>query len=443
MGRARQLPRLYSLRGSLVKVTIANLSKQEQGVVNDIVNRYFQLRSSGELQRHAKAFESACRETFGIDDEFDPAQALSIAVWRMTVYLLYHTDYTFKCGKCNATHRPTHRGAKTPINQQFAVCPVCNSVKIKTKGDSRWAVGSYVDDDEYTQYLLKSQNPAESTSPIEAIKGKRKSTLTPKDLLDNPERHMQLVKEFLWNGYRQDIKENKIKQHASRTTTMFEPADKAALVELQHSIKRCSKKFHVSNLDDRYEVHVRTLSLKPEFTLAYHHLVEKYALYGIKIENDLARITVFKNSTAPSVEFSVTTSEDVKVMSSYGGDEEGNLLVETVSRSDDRSKESKRMLTDDGVDALESREAQLYVMESLPDGLAKQVWAICTHTGDEYKSFSQQYPYVDGGDQPKHIHLAEFFNVTTREIRQVMENIRMYCAALGYSPDNMARRALS
>lgn len=439
MARARQLPQLYSLRGSLVNVTIANLGPAERRVVNDIVDKFFRLRSSGELQRHAKAIESACRETLGLDDDLDPDQFLGIAMWRLTVYLLYHTDYTFQCGKCGATHRPTHRGSTCAINQQFAICPVCNVVKITKQGDSKWMAGDYVDDSEYSEYLMKSQDPAECDSPIIAIKGERKSNVTPEDLLENPERHMQLVKEFLWNGFRQDIKENKIKQHASRTVVMLEQADKAALIELQHAVKRCSKKYHVSDLDDRYELHVRTLSLRPDFTLAYYHLIEKYAKYGISISNDLARITVMKCATAPAVEFSITASEDVKVMS-YGGDEEGNLLVDTVSKSDDR-KEFKRMLTDDGVGAIESKELQRCVMDSLPDGLPKRIWAIHIQQGTEFQEFSNQFPYVDGGDPPKGIHLAEFFNVTTREIRAIMENVRMYCQANGYSPDNM-RRAL-
>src|SRR6516164_8922237 len=108
MGRLRQLPQIY-LRGAIANETMKNLPPEEVAHINIMVE---QLAGSQLLAGHRQEFVNKLAQTFGGDYRDDHATAdaeFHIAVWRACVYLIHHTDYSFRCRACQSSTYLTQR----------------------------------------------------------------------------------------------------------------------------------------------------------------------------------------------------------------------------------------------------------------------------------------------------------------------------------------------
>lgn len=429
----RQMPELM-LRGSLANVTMANLTKSEKEQISDVMRK---VSNNSEIKRHKNKFVTELGNTISADyrDDRSIAEAeFNIAIWRATVSLLCHRKYTFKCTACDANSYDTKKGRKIMMDRQYPVCPNCNRVLVTDPGDTQFSINQYVDNgtfqDSY-KYFTERQKSPKCRTPIIPIAGE-KAYDNPDVVLDDDRQLVKFFTEFVWNYFRQILKENGRVEHKKTPQTISDRADRVIVQEIISVCDSYKQNYNYCNKTQpefgKYHIRIGTSRTPPEFTSEFIAILEKARVNGITIEFDEDNIKVLVNTTAPYITANIIKPEHV-IMADNGnhsdsGDENDQFEISNTT-SDGRDTVQK-----DHTTAIEAEDAIMTVRKSLPNEECKRIFDIWSCRGDSYEGFSSEY----GDDKVCINHIAQFMRITPRAVKNYKEIIRMSMLACNMVP---------
>ena len=433
MTLVRQLPEL-TLRGSIANITMANLTTEQKTKVEEIFQK---VRSHKALQRNRaqvmKGLGATIRGDFA--EKIAAEQEYDIAIWRGVVNILYHKDYTFKCSHCAATTYLTQRGKPKPIDRQQIPCPSCKMAVVDNPGCSNYQHGQVVNHQQ-AQNDFKSfrENTPTFKSTIEYQGGTNKY-LDPDKILEDEEQTKKFFSEFVWNYFRQQIKENKRKSNKTQQEVSG-PADQMILEML---ISTCVK-LKVDYSCDRmlfngcYTIQVPVLQTSPEFSIDLAFILEVANQNGITIRINQHSIDVLSQYSAPSMTVTVVKSEHVTMVEDQNTQEDGEATGFSVSQVSHRTVSGGTMDQEDHETNYDLIEAFEKTRDSLPDNDCKRIFDIYRQEGCEYDAYCNLFE-EDG--MPKIKNVAKMLNITTRAVKQHRETIRVYCLSNGFVPEKV------
>lgn len=431
MGIIRQMPGLY-LRGSIANITMATLNETQkthiEGVFREVVNH-------PELVKHKnrviKEFGATIRADYA-DDRSIAEQEFNIAVWRGLVDIYYHHSYSFQCKSCNATSSLTKRGKPKPIDRLVTPCPVCRMAEIVEPGCSEWRTGEYVNHDEAQERFKNTpSNTPTFKSCIKAIKHERKHQ-NPDDIINNPIQLKRFFGEFIWNYFRQQIKENKRKEKNKKPIKISGPADEMVNELILSLCSRLNINYnqHKKNQScDKYVINVLTIQTPPEFS------IELAVIRELAVNNNVTMliadtvIEIIPGINPPHISISVVKPEHVTLIDAQSptNGEDSGFSVEQVSH---KTIGAIAMNQDDHIANTDLVDASSRTREALPEGDCRTVYDIYSQVGDIYDRFSERF----GDTEPKINHIATFLGITTRTVKQHRETIAMQCLAHDFVP---------
>jgi hypothetical protein len=427
------------LRGSLANVTMANLSDDEQTHVAEVIDR---VANHPEMARHRSRFMKELGDTIGADYNDDRAVAeeeYQIAIWRAAVSLLYHRKYTFECVSCGSMTYKTKTGRPKALDRQYPVCPNCGNVHVTHAGETDFKVGSYVPHEEF-QASYRDFSPAQDAprceSPIRPIPGD-KTYDDPDRILQDDRQLVKFFGEFVWNYFRQTLKENNRVEHRKTPQHICGPGDFIIVQELLSLCSRMKLDFnycpHTQPENGIYHITILGLQTPPEFSAEFAVLRQKGIDNGIIVECDNTTIKVHQNSDAPDLEAYIIKPEHVLVLDGYSSesdsDDDGKSF--TISQVSYRTVGIERMQQEDHVTTIDTSDVIEAVRASLPDGECKQVFDIWAGRGQTYIEFSEEF-----GDGRACInHIARHLKITTRAVNQHKETIKVNMLAHGMMPE--------
>jgi hypothetical protein len=429
------------LRGSLANVTMASLTDEEQRDVSEVIEK---IANHPEMVRHKNRFMKELGVTIGADYHDDRRAAeeeFKIAIWRATVGLLYHRKYTFQCCSCGSMSYKTKTGQHKPLDRRYPACPNCNNVRVTHQGETNFAEGSYVQHEKF-QDSYKDFTPAQDAprceSPIKSIPGPKVYSDTTADTILNDDR--QLVKffgEYVWNYFRQTLKENNRAEHRKTPQRICGPADWVIVQEFLSLCSRMRLNFNYCSKTqpEKGVYHIAILGLRtpPEFSAEFAALRQKGVENGIIVECTDSMIMIHQNSDAPDLEAYIIKPEHVLILDGYASesdsDDDGKSF--TISQASYRTVGTERMKLEDHVEEIDTSDVIEAVRASLPDGECKQVFDIWAGRGQVYYDFSESF-----GDGRACInHIARHLGITTRAVNQYKDTIKVNMLAHGMMPE--------
>lgn len=433
MAIIRQMPGLY-LRGSIANVTMANLTPEEKRHIEEIFDY---VTNHEEMIRHKQKVMKEFGVTIRADytDRAVAEQEYNIAVWRGLVSIFYHRKYSFQCMKCGATESLTQRGKPKPIDRMVVPCPVCRMAEVVDPGCSEYKPGDIINHDE-AQEKFKSIGFDTPTfkSCIRPIPQDKKYE-NPEQIISCPKQLKRFFGEFVWNYFRQQIKENKRKEHNKKPVKVSGPADQMTVESIVSLCSRMNVDYNrhhkIEPINGHYSICLDGLLTPPEFSIELAVIRSMMEVSGVIIRITPNAIEVDVAQNPPVVTVSIIRSEHVTVID--------NQL--TVVEDDDNSGFSigqigyktigaEKMDQDDHVQVTDMREAAVRTRESLPDGDCKAVYDIYSQIGPLYDKFSEMY----GEGVPRINHIADFLGITTRAVKQCRETIGVHCLANDFVP---------
>lgn len=439
MAKVRQMPELY-LRGSLANITMANLTETQKHHVDGILDL---VADHPDMHPH----KVKVMKKFGVtiaadyaDDRLSAEQEYRIAIWRGIVNLFYHRHYTFTCKACNQSHYTTKRMKAKAIDRISTPCPNCQRVQVDEPGDAEGLTkGQYVTIEEFQEAYKDMPDGWKAptyVSSITYIPGELRYP-EPNKIMDDPKQLQKFFGEFVWNYFRQQIKENKREEHRTKRQIQA-PAD---FVILQDIISLCIRMGVEHNycaktgaVDGRYTIKITGLYTPPEFTVELALVRKRADLYRIQLEFDATGITVHVNPKAPQIQTVILHPELVSILDSLvSGDEEhdSGFAISQVSYRSVRTEHGvQRMDQENHVEAYDCSEAYNLVRQSLPDGHCRDVFDILSQQGEKYVAFSEIY----GDGDARMNHIAEFLGITPRAVGQYKQVIEHHCLANDLMP---------
>lgn len=438
MAIVRQMSKLI-IRGSLANVTMANLTEEEKNNVSDVMVK---VSNHPEMAKHKNRFIRELSNTISADYSDDRQAAeeeFQIAIWRAAVSLLYHRKYSFECRSCLATTYRTKRGQPKPIDRQNPYCPNCGVVLVVHAGETDFKVGEFVQRDEFQNSykdFTSEQDAPQCVSPIRALPGD-KTYEHPQQILEDDVQLVKFFGEFVWNYFRQTLKENSRVEHCKIPQKIIGSAD---YIITQEILSLCSKMKLVHNYcaktqpeDGYYNIAILGLQTPPEFSSELAVLIQKGRENNVIVECNTTCIRVRENRDAPNIEATIIKPEHVLVLDSYStesdNDDDGKSF--TISQVSYRTTGMERMQQEDHTEKVENEDVIDAIRDSLPDGECRQVFDIWACRGQTYLNFSEEF-----GDGRAHInHIASHLKITARAVNQHKDTIKVYCLAHGLTPE--------
>lgn len=437
MAIVRQMPELL-LRGSLANVTMANLTADEQDHVAAVVDTVVY---HPEMQRHRSRFLKELGDTIAADYSDDRAAAeeeFQIAVWRAVVNLYYHRKYTFKCMACDSGHYTTKRGKPKQIDRQQVPCPNCQNIVVTGAGETDLVVGTFMPHKAFQATyhdFLPGQESPKCESCIEYISGEKVYD-DPDSVLNDSRQLAKFFGEFVWNYFRQTLKENSRVEHRKTPQKIIGPADQIIVQELLSLCVRLKLDYNycpnTQPENGAYNIRIIGLQTPPEFSAEFAVLRERARSHDVEVTVDATFIHVMVNSDAPDIEAYVVKPEHVLVLDNHAnetrGDEDGKSF--TISQISYRTVGLERMQTENHVGTIDSQDVMRAVREALPDGDCQKVFDIWAGSGETYLEFSDKF----GDGKPCINHIARFLGITTRAVNQHKDTIKVNMLANDFTP---------
>jgi hypothetical protein len=437
MSIVRQMPELL-LRGSLANVTMANLTVEEQAHVSEVMEKVV---NHPEMARHKFRFITELGGTIGADYNDDRQAAemeFNIAIWRAVVSLFYHRKYTFECLSCGSLTYTTKVGRVKALDRQYPVCPNCRNVRVTHQGETDFEKDSYVQGADFQKSyedFTPVQDAPRCESPIRPISGE-KIYNNPEAVINDDRQLVKFFGEFVWNYFRQILKENSRAEHRKTPQLIHGPGDYIIVQEIISLCSRMKLEFSYCSRtqpeNGGYHIMITGLQTPPEFSAEFAVLRQKGINSGIIVDFTDNAIVVNQTTNAPTLEAFVVRPEHVLVVEGYSSeskkDPDGRSF--TVSQVSYRTIGTERMHQEDQTENVDNSDVVNAVRNSLPDGDCKQVFDIFGGRGDAYIEFSEEY-----GDGKACInHIARHLKITTRAVNQHKEVIKVNMLAAGLTP---------
>jgi len=425
----RQVPELY-IRGSLANVTMKNLTPSQQKAVT-ATSEY--VASHPRMAKHRAGVMEQFKNTIGADYSDDRKIAemeYQMAIWKASVELLYHHQYTFVCKACGSSVYQSRTGRLIPINRQGHCCRNCEKVYVTETGDTDLEIGSCITwpdfQDSYKHFTPIQQTP-KCRSAVEYITGEKKYTDKQViDILADPKQLAKFFGEFVWNYFRQQIAENKRKEY-KRKEKIIDRADRVIVEEILSLCRKHKLNFNYCkdsnpNKCGKYIITVAGLLTPPEFTAAFTVLRQRATANKITICCEPNEIQILVNLTAGNLTATISKSEHILVLENtmVGGDEENNG-GHTISQIAFKTVGAERMDPDNHVELIASTDLLKAVRKSLPQGECREVFDINTGQGLVYVNFSKEF----GDNPPRKSHIARFLGITPRLVSIHQNDIKI------------------
>jgi len=424
MAIIRQMPKLL-LRGSIANITMANLTETDRNHLDELLE-YVSYHSEliKTKSKVIKEFGVTIRADYS-DDRYIAEEEFNIAIWRGLVSLFYHRDYEFQCKHCKSTTYITKRGKPKPFDRIQTPCPNCRMAEIVNPGCSNLEPGTIANHDEMQQ---KYKNVIKGTpvfkSCMMCIDGNKKYK-NPQEIIDCPKQLKRFFSEFVWNYFRQQIKENKRKEF-KKPQKITGPADQMIVEEIISMCSRLNIDYNyyakVQPMNGVYYIQLNGLLTSPEFSMELALIRAIANKHEVKIVYTPNSINVNVNFSAPTIIVNVIRPEHITMADNHTtfSDDEKQHIDQTSYKTVGEIR-----MQEDHVVMTEMNEAVLLVRKSLPDGDCKNVYDIYRQDGEIYAQFSCKY----GDSDPKINHIAEFLNITPRAVKQHRATIKIHCLA--------------
>lgn len=436
MSIVRQMSQLL-LRGSLANVTMANLNEEQQKHIESTIER---ISSHPKMANHKARFMKELGSTIGADYRDDRAAAeeeFQIAIWRGAVDLIYHNKYRFSCRSCNKSSYVGKNGRKKDFDRQYPICPSCNGVEVVKSGDTCFSVGQFVDHHLYQSSYVDfsvDQTPPECKTPISyhVINTRFEN---PETILNDDDQLVKFFSEYLWNYFRQMLKENSRFEHHKTPKLIQGPGHEIILEEILSLCSKMKIEHYYSNdgiTKREYIINISGLKAPPEFTVEFLDIMYKAKNNGISIIVNDNSIIVVKSDDAPFLEAYITKPEHVLMLNGQNNsddDEESQSF--TISQVSYRTIGAEQMLQESHTSLIDSEDVLSAIRHSLPDGECQRVFDIWSGRGDSFIEFTKEF-----GDKRACInHIARHMGITTRAVNQHKETIRINMLAHGMFPE--------
>lgn len=406
MPKVRQLSNIY-LRGALSNITMKRLTKEQIKKVNEISDF---ISNHAVLNGHKYNFITQLGKTIGCDykDYLCAKQDYDIAIWRAVVYLLYHSSYEFICQNCNSQSYNSASGNKVKFNREYEICPNCNIVKVIQD-----EVTEYMDVNVYEEkckklYEAKQPIPkAESPIQFNSLIPKHQN---PEQILNDDEQLKKYFGQFIWNYFRQIIRENKITKSNNRKQKILCTADLAIIHTIEDLLRKHSISYNYNPNDDQYKIYFNTNLTSINFTNDL-----SVELRNIKAKTN---ITVFPNylqiqptSDYKLYEIMIKEQEVIQSISDFIKEGQTENIVDYIPEDDVEAEIGYKLETNDRLDDIRS---------NLPDCKCQKMFDLLVGGNEIYDEFINLYPtgVNPKNGLPRSVRIADYLKCSSSEIKR-------------------------
>lgn len=435
MSIVRQMSQLL-LRGSLANVTMANLSEEQQKHIEATIER---ISSHPKMANHRARFMKELGSTIGADYRDDRAAAeeeFQIAIWRGAVDLIYHNKYRFSCRSCKQSSYIGKNGRRKEFDRQYPVCPSCNCIEVIKTGDTTFSVGQFIDHNFYqSEYADFGDNRTapECKTPI-SYQVLNTRFENPDVILNDDEQLVKFFSEYLWNYFRQMLKENSRFEHHKTPKLINGPGYEIILEEILSLCSKMKIEHHYDNNNaykSEYSISIAGLRTPPEFTVEFLDILSKARNNSIPIIVNDNSIVIEKNEDAPFLEAYITKPEHVLMLNGQNSDDDDESQSFTISQVSYKTIGAEQMQQENHTALIDNEDVLSAIRHSLPDGECQKVFDIWSGRGDSFIEFTKEF-----GDKRACInHIARHMGITTRAVNQHKETIRINMLAHGMFPE--------
>jgi len=430
MAKVRQLADLF-LRGALANETMKHLTEPEKDLAELVCD---QIMNHEALIGHKHMFMNKMGTTIRCDftDRLSAQQEYRITIWRGVIYLLYHREYSFICKACEATSYQSQRGAPIKFNRRWNCCPACKQYEIADPGNSGLKKGSFISEAAYEALLLKmtedGKTPPVITSCIQPVPGTKKID-NPNQILNDPDQIKKFFGEFIWNYFRQTIKENKIIHHGKHTQHLTGPVDTLAVQYITQLLKLNKINYQCdpySPIDGYFAIYCQPYGLPPEEARDIHELKKFVESHGGEVKIDGTSPSYLDNailvkdlySSSPIVEMDLLENDQVQVVTNSASKDEDN-------ETDPIQQLEKPNMNNDC--NFEQIDAISVLRKSLPEGDCRSVLDLMTNQGETYDRFVDMYPndIMTNHGVPRQNRMAEFLGISQKQIKTHRQTIHL------------------
>ena len=435
MSRLRQLPQVY-LRGAMANETMKSLSDQDKRQLNEIMEDM--LKRPG-ITKHRNDFIRKLSKTIGCDyndDKLAGDNEFKIAMWRGLVYLIYHHEYTFKCESCNNSSYLTLRSKPKQFDRKYPICPACNTVKCEEQ---------FVNFDSVQGKLLVGEQVSYS-SPIISIKGKKKI----KDhqaVMSDQEQLEKFMTDFIWNYFRQILRENEIKHHDKKLRVISGPADQIAVEEILSTLSRIKFPYFyqqaLNPFNSHYYIQTNIDCADAATIEQLTSIVNKYDRMDVKITINDTNIVVKESGFDVEIIDAVVTKPQVVAIAATPQcivdnddgfqstvDANHHQIVLKPKVVDGIVVGSAPPMQEDGIAEFEANDLLTAIKDNLPEG-AQQVLEIYTQNGETWHQFTMSSADDPKKQKPTIPQIAKFLNTNAKQIKAWHQMIKLNCLAHG------------
>lgn len=443
MSKLMQLSNLY-IRGAIATQTMAGLTESEVDRINLIVT---DVENDQEIAADRYQFIKQLGATIKGDYKSDPNTALQefrIAIWRATVHLLHHRDYSYICSLCGSVDYNTSAGTIKAFDRQYKTCPKCEMSIIDTmtgsvvesikvyilKQDNGHAIVNDNDNIIMFRNLTKDELEGKVRSPINTVYGPRKVE-DPEQILNDRTQRSKWYVTWIWNYFRQILKENIIRTHNKHQIEICGAADRIAFQILVNELKRIHHKFSYDEgiplgLTDDMTIMSELRHTPIAFSNMLFGLVNEFKGHNVDICVSKNSITVKKTGPIASIS-TIIESEDPVIMLSFEGPTNNDNGGDDSNWGDAVEFRSTGHIYDGKIDDLISDEAMNKVRLDLQDRNAQMTFDILSQTGDTWQQFSNRW----GAQPARKAHIAEFLAVSPKQIDAYKAQIAAQCLSHG------------
>lgn len=430
MSRLMQLPHLYGVRGSIATQTMSNLTDEQKLEIGRIVEMV-----AGDPGLAADKFEFIKQLSHTIKGDYKSDRDVAehefyIAIWRATVYLLYHRDYNYCCSVCGQGSYNTSTNKQKTFDRRYPICPNCNQTYdadgnvCQLSHSSRGYLLTKSDKSTTEYYRRRADIEKLVSSPIKTIHGDRKVE-DPQGVLNDPQQRGKWYSTWVWNYFRQILNENIIRTHNKHQVSISGPANQMAARLVLNELRQGEHKhfFDESALGgDDFEIIFSMLQAPLSLSLSLLAICREYKHHDVDITLTECSIRIKAGSNVPIVHATITTEDPVVVLSldtpQNDNDEAGSWsdILEHNSVAVDTGEDIPHIIESDWVQT---------IRESLPDEICREVFDIYLQRGEAWVQFSGEYGDRDAAKS----HIAKFYHLSPRKIDEYFKQIQMACGS--------------
>jgi hypothetical protein len=436
MSRLMQLPSLYGVRGAIATQTMSKLTDEQIQEIGEIVERVI---DDPALAADKYEFTKQLGNTIQGDYRSNKETAqheFCIAVWRATVYLLHHRDYAYYCTLCGETEYITSTDKRKAFDRQYPICPSCSKTLLEgqvvvLQRESRGYHLTTEDNEKIGErYNKRVDVERKVETPIKTILGSKKVP-DPRKILDDDEQRGKWYSVWAWNYFRQILNENTRRAHNKRQTIISGPANTMAVHELISEFKRSGYKYFIDEStinDNEVEILASTIATNHAWTAFFIALVNKYKNYEVEIDHNFYSIKIKTVKEAPVIEATITTEDQVIMLSLNTPNKNGNDETDNWSDILESNSVSDKIEADADLDEVDWMKA---VRSSLPDEICRGIFDIYVQKGDNWTEFSDEY----GTRVAAKSHLSKFLEIPIKQVDAYRQIMMHACQGYGIGLD--------